>query len=265
MVKQLILGWYQTSELFEELKNRKVKELRRSPENRMVREEQILREAERSIQSELSDDKQQQLFKETMDAVLSRCDGYEGDERIVMLRSFRKLISKDLMYSYLSSIAYENKGRWMTLPNMPTWYKNNNGEEVNLERTIIDGVNIKELCLIDDPYQTNKWNYHLMRKNELDPQEMKKEGIAYYYPTFDIVLIGAGNCHRTAEAMLNRKDCIIPVRKYDDSLLLENVKTDGAYWLSMHDNSIIDKCTDFRLAVIYEIKRMEQGTEEEAE
>lgn len=209
------------------------------------------------IEGELTDKTNKESFNIVYKRIMERCQYYNDMERIEILKSFRRLISLDMMYSYLSEIAYNEDHYRPRLPYIPSYYLDKTGNKAELNEVFINELDIKDKILIDCPYMISKWAYHVLREDELNSNKMHSEGNAYYFPSIDMVFIGSGNYHRTAEAIVNREICIIPLYKIDDNALFDHVETDGANWISIHNNEIIGNCHDFRIALVFKLRKEE--------
>ena len=204
----------------------------------------------------LKQEKDKDSYQKVMNILSARINHYDGEDKIKVIQSFINLISKDLMYYYMSIYSYNEDHTRPTLPSIVNYYKDQNGNEIKLKETYKESVDIKNKILIDCPYQTNKWVYHVLKNDELKP-EMCNEGKATLYPSLNLVIIGSGNYHRTAEARLERETCYIPLYEYEDKPLYFNVKTDGYHWKSIYDDSILGECYDFRIALMFTLKSMQ--------
>lgn len=180
------------------------------------------------------------------------------DDKVNAISSFRKIISLDLAYSIMSLYVYTKEPFSAMLPvSFPFFYCDQNGKEKKLEERIKD-IKIKDNIYIGCPCQDDKWQYHINRNTELDPNQFSKS-YPYYYPEFNLIFQGSGNKHRTAEAFLNRNEAVLRVIQFNDTPLFDNVKTDGAFWINKHTNTRFQRTFDFRLALIYELKECERN------
>ena len=180
------------------------------------------------------------------------------DDKVNAIKSFRKIISLDLAYSIMSLYVYAKEPFSTMLPvSFPFFYCDQNGKEKKLEERIKD-IKIKDNIYIGCPYQDDKWQYHINRNTELDPNQFSK-AYPYYYPEFNLIFQGSGNKHRTAEAFLNRNNSILRVIQFNDAPLFNHVKTDGAFWINKHTNIRFQRTFDFRLALIYKLKECEKN------
>ena len=180
--------------------------------------------------------------------------GYSAEEQLDLLRSFRKIVSMDLSYSKIAMFVYQNK---QTSPGtcFPFYYYSASGKRVDLgwRKQIIT---IKDKYVIEIPYSSEKWLRHLSRKQDLDVKEYK-ESLPYYYAELNMVVQGGGCIHRTAEAFVNRRNGTAMVRQYDTNALYENITTDGANWINIHNGQIIGPVGDYRFALVYWLKQRE--------
>ena len=87
--------------------------------------------------------------------------------------------------------------------------------------------------------------------------------IVYYYKELNICQVMNGN-HSIAAGIYTEKGTVL-AKIVDMKPLFENLKTDGAYYYSIHNNTIIEKVQDFRIAVIFEIAKMKYKLENELE
>ena len=87
--------------------------------------------------------------------------------------------------------------------------------------------------------------------------------IVYYYKELNICQVMNGN-HSIAAGIYTEKGTVL-AKIVDMKPLFENLKTDGAYYYSIHNNTIIEEVQDFRIAVIFEIAKMKYKLENELE
>lgn len=189
------------------------------------------------------------MYEYVMKNIEDRCsiiyDFPHGDiqlKRKKLYESFRRMISLDLTYSTLATYAYCKKRSILPRLEFDLPYK----EGI---------VNLNETFLIDAPYQDDKWQKHLFRKNELN-NELIKEDIPSYYPSLNFTIIGDGNKHRIAEAYLNKRPAAVKMKIMDDADLLNNVYTDGESWIN-NNGYIFDSVKNYKLALIYTLKQKE--------
>jgi len=186
---------------------------------------------------------------------------YDKERRKEIFQSFRKIVSMDLSYSNIALFVYESD---MPLPGayFPPFYYDENGIAVNLgykEKVIcIDGKYVVEV-----PYDEKKWLDHLEKEEELIAE--KYDGpLPYYYPELEMIVQGSGCIHRTAEVFVSKRFGTAMVNEYDTSGLYNNVTTDGANWISVHDGEIIEKVGDYRFALVFWLKKRELLLESES-
>lgn len=138
-------------ELYDEL-------IKRENQNTYIYDYRFKQQNDTLLENKLQDIRNKDAFNIVLRRIMERCKHYEGDERIKVLQSFRKLIFKDMTYSYLS----DNENR--------------------------------------------------------------------YCPTLPY---------------------------YDDKELYKHLETDGANWISVYDKSVVGKCYDFRIALIFKLRQEE--------
>ena len=204
------------------------------------------------------------MYEETMWTIRDRIDshlsthkGHDSINREVrILQSFRKIISLDLSYSSISQFMYNEDANAKERTFMPLRYVTDDGMIKNIECTDKYEIDIKGKYLIDCPYQNDKFFDHLFRESELDPKKVT-EGEAHYYPELDLVIIGTGTKHRTAEAYINRETARIPVEVDYDLDKYKYIKTDGDRWISTVTGDTIGRTGNFKIAVIFSLKQRE--------
>lgn len=183
-------------------------------------------------------------------------------DELELLRSFRRIISMDLSFSHISCFLYKNKQKNFECC-LPDEYYDKGGKLQKIEGKIRT-VKVKDQYVVEIIHDAGKWLRHIKRKDPLDPEKYIGEEPPRFYPDLSLILQGNGCIHRTAEAFVNARDGEGRVRQYDIGPLFDNVKTDGAHWLSIHDDRFLGTVGDYRLALLFWIRQQELCAEREA-
>lgn len=226
-----------------------------------IKENLSSRESRKSKEELLEEnlDMERRRFSDVLDVVFTRARQDVFRDELWLLKSFRKIISLDLAYSSMSSITNSfNRAPFRLY--IPGYYFDSNGERVTLPRERTKAT-IRDKIVVEMPYDTVKWKTHLTKEDDLNPEKYREPGVPYYYPELNLVLQGAGSVHRTAEAFLNGREGLGVVVKCDDAALYEHIETDGAYWIDFDSGQTIDTVGDFRLAVVFAIRKREKMLE----
>lgn len=183
-----------------------------------------------------------------------------GADPLYCLTSFIRILLKHISYSSTANFVYRLRpsNDEICAGNIPMNYPDGSGNLIELPGKV-DIIDLNETNLVDCIFDSKKWKYHLYRKTDLDPALMKGEGLPLYYPALDIVFAGSGCRHRTAEAYMNRRKAMAKVIRYDDTILLRTVTTDGKNWNSVSDGTIISPVFDSRYSLVYILRQMEMG------
>lgn len=217
---------------------------------------------ERKIDDRQKADLFRECFKATMNNVHDHTSGLDVNRRLLYLRSFRKIVSLDLAYSYMSQFVYRKE---VSAPQLclPSYYIDSDGKKqtVSHRRETID---IAGRIVVETPYDPQKWVRHLAREDVLDA-ERYEAGIPRYYPELNLLIQGSGSIHRTAEAFLTQRNGTAEAHVYDDSVLYGNIETDGAVWIGKHTGESLEgplpEIQDFRLAVVFSLRCEERELE----
>lgn len=220
-------------------------------DNRFYFHDSRSKKAERACEGTLFRDS----FTKATLCVEHQISGYDSKKQIELLQSFRKIVSMDLSYSNIALFIYQDERKYPGAY-FPFHYFDKEGNNIKLR------YEKKRVCMygkyvVEVPYSTQKWLEHLERKDNLCAEKYR-ETLPYYYPELDMIVQGGGCIHRTAEAFIHREDGTAMVRQYDTSVLYNNITTDGASWISVHDEQIIGPIGDYRFALVFWLKQREE-------
>ena len=199
-------------------------------------------------------------FDEATRSIQYRLHGETPEDKIVLLKSFRKIVSMDLAYSKISNLVYYTE-KQNTGCVFPDAYHDENGDSKEIAEEDVP-ISVEGKYVIECPYDTRKWLYHLKRSENLNADKYT-ESHPIYYPELDIVLQGNGCIHRTAEAFVNERTGTAMVKMRKIEPLFSHVITDGANWISVHRGNSIREVGDYRLALLYWLKQQERTQEKE--
>lgn len=246
-IKQFILSLYSYDELFQDLMRREKVFYNVLCQEDLIIEDEMLKNTNR--------EKYEEIIRVMEQRIEEYVDQEKIDSELSILKSYRKIITLELAHSKLMQFTKCTDNCFNL--SFPYYYIDEKGTKYELYHELSE-EELTNKYVVESPYDTKKWMYHLNRTDELDPSEFKESGRPDYYPELNLILQGAGSIHRTAEAFLNKRKGRARVNKYDDTPLFDNIVTDGAKWINKHTNEPIGNIQDFRLALIFEIRRREK-------
>ena len=251
MLKKLILNKFSTSELEMELIQRK--NYNTSPSYKKDYST-MLYSLHRDLEKSIIQNDAYERFRGVIHNVEKACHSFPEDA-LDLMKSFRKMISLELSYSYIPQIVYNGNGNDFYL-SMPITYMDN-GEVEFLKREKVV-INQEDKVLVSSPYDINKWLNAIKREEDFD-MKLSDPGIPLFFPELNLLLQDSGTVHRSCDIFLNRQNQQLKVWQYDDSPLYEHISTDGVNWFNVNDNE--ELVYDYRLALLFEIRRREKELE----
>ena len=135
----------------------------------------------------------------------------------------------------------------------PNYYYDDSGnlKSIDTEKTI--EINIADTHIYTIPYDKKKRLQAIKNLRREDLDRNKNELIAYYYPDVNAAFVAEGRHHIHAADYYNRGTLICKL--FDDTLLYENVYTNGRIWHHRNPSSDVVPVKDFRLAAVYSLAR----------
>ena len=199
-------------------------------------------------------------YEEVMDSISIHVQGECDENKLMLIKSFRKIVTLDLAYSYLGQVVDREERVYPGLY-FPKHFFAEDGSEKDLRYSRAP-VDIRGKVVIETPYNTHKWIEHIKRSDDLDAEKYEA-GVPSYYPELNVLVQGAGSIHRTAESFLNQRDGTAMAHIYEDEELYNHLKTDGYSWFNSHTGEKIDgyHINDYRFAVIFSLRQMERDLE----
>ena len=199
-------------------------------------------------------------YNDVMDNICRHIRGESDDNKLLLIKSLRKITSLDLAYSYLGQFVYREK---RVAPDLcfPLCFNTENGDEVSLKYARAP-VDMRGKIVVETPYCTDKWLGHLKRNDDLDAERFEA-GVPRYYPEINLLVQGPGSIHRTAEGFLNKRAGTVMAHVYEENDLYTHLTTDGYSWLNRHTGEKIKGCQidDYRFAIIFTLRQMERDIE----
>lgn len=189
----------------------------------------------------------------------------EKEEQIKVLASFRKMVANDIATATSAQFLYEDVSKCVAPTLLPYLYDTDEKQDETLpyskdeENLVVDNTTITPLVT---PGMMDRFGGHIVRKSDIAAEKMLLSDLPKYYKNFGVVTPG-GNRHKVADAFINRNCGTIRVRVIDDSPLFENLETDGAWWYATKTGRKTQKVADWRVAVVFSIRKMEMALEKE--
>lgn len=194
-----------------------------------------------------------------------------AEDIIAGLAGIRKLVANDLASEVMAKFVYDPEvTSCERTPEVPYMWLDDDGKEVLLTYRPGQKVPMKEkvvevdntkMTLIACPGMDDRFIGHTVRKSALCAEKMNGGETPKLYKNFELLYPG-GNRHKLVDAFVNRNSGTMRVYEVDDSELFEKLGTDGAFWY-MKDGRKVQEVSDWRIAVIFSIRKMEMALEKE--
>ena len=191
------------------------------------------------------------------------CNEYSIEEKKTILTYMMDVIKRDIQSEYIADLFYNDESKRISLEFVPTLYFDKDGIKHYLEFSECQEVSLKDNYVITFPLNCGRMGDNILNIIKNGFKNYPINHIVYYYKELNICQVMNGN-HSIAAGIYTEKGTVL-AKIVDMKPLFENLKTDGAYYYSIHNNTIIEKVQDFRIAVIFEIAKMKYKLENELE
>ena len=191
------------------------------------------------------------------------CNEYSIEEKKTILTYMMDVIKRDIQSEYIADLFYNDESKRISLEFVPTLYFDKDGIKHYLEFSECQEVSLKDNYVITFPWNCGRMGDNILNIIKNGFKNYPINHIVYYYKELNICQVMNGN-HSIAAGIYTEKGTVL-AKIVDMKPLFENLKTDGAYYYIIHNNTIIEKVQDFRIAVIFEIAKMKYKLENELE
>ena len=266
--KEYILRKCSTKELEKLVINRKIKETKNIYEKTYLRG--IAYDFSKYYREYGDKSEIKEHFKNVINNIEEHMKGKSEKRQLCLLQSFRKIVTLHLASGNIANFIYDSNAekRWLGFA-IPDTYVNKNGNSVSISSDVEDVSLIDEnIDVVEYLWNIERWENHLsnhiIEGEPLKADLFVTEELPHYYPELNLILAGGGCTHRTAEAYIHKRKGLAKVERYEISELIECVKTDGVNWISELNNEPIGReIDDYRIAVIFTLRKMEKKLEKE--
>ena len=266
--KEYILRKCSTKELEKLVINRKIKETKNIYEKTYLRG--IAYDFSKYYRKYGDKSEIKEHFKNVINNIEEHMKDKSEKRQLCLLQSLRKIVTLHLASGNIANFIYDSNAekRWLGFA-IPDTYVNKNGNSVSISSDVEDVSLIDEnIDVVEYLWNIERWENHLsnhiIEGEPLKADLFVTEELPHYYPELNLILAGGGCTHRTAEAYIHKRKGLAKVERYDISELIECVKTDGVNWINEINNEPIGReIDDYRIAVIFTLKKMEKKLEKE--
>lgn len=266
--KEYILRKCSTKELEKLVINRKIKETKNIYEKTYLRG--IAYDFSKYYREYGDKSEIKEHFKNVISNIEKNMIGISEKRQLCLLQSLRKIVTLHLASGNIANFIYDSNAekRWLGFA-IPNTYVNKNGNSVSISSDVEDVSLIDEnIDVVEYLWNIERWENHLsnhiIEGEPLKADLFVTEELPHYYPELNLILAGGGCTHRTAEAYIHKRKGLAKVERYDISELIECVKTDGVNWINEINNEPIGReIDDYRIAVIFTLRKMEKKLEKE--
>lgn len=266
--KEYILRKCSTKELEKLVINRKIKETKNIYEKTYLRG--IAYDFSKYYREYGDKSEIKEHFKNVISNIEKNMIGISEKRQLCLLQSLRKIVTLHRASGNIANFIYDSNAekRWLGFA-IPDTYVNKNGNSVSISSDVEDVSLIDEnIDVVEYLWNIERWENHLsnhiIEGEPLKADLFVTEELPHYYPELNLILAGGGCTHRTAEAYIHKRKGLAKVERYDISELIECVKTDGVNWINEINNEPIGReIDDYRIAVIFTLRKMEKKLEKE--
>ena len=266
--KEYILRKCSTKELEKLVINRKIKETKNIYEKTYLRG--IAYDFSKYYRKYGDKSEIKEHFKNVINNIEEHMKDKSEKRQLCLLQSLRKIVTLHLASGNIANFIYDSNAekRWLGFA-IPDTYVNKNGNSVSISSDVEDVSLIDEnIDVVEYLWNIERWENHLsnhiIEGEPLKADLFVTEELPHYYPELNLILAGGGCTHRTAEAYIHKRKGLAKVERYDISELIECVKTDGVNWINEINNEPIGReIDDYRIAVIFTLRKMEKKLEKE--
>ena len=266
--KEYILRKCSTKELEKLVINRKIKETKNIHEKTYLRG--IAYDFSKYYREYGDKSEIKEHFKNVISNIEKNMIGISEKRQLCLLQSLRKIVTLHLASGNIANFIYDSNAekRWLGFA-IPDTYVNKNGNSASISSDVEDVSLIDEnIDVVEYLWNIERWENHLsnhiIEGEPLKADLFVTEELPHYYPELNLILAGGGCTHRTAEAYIHKRKGLAKVERYDISELIECVKTDGVNWINEINNEPIGReIDDYRIAVIFTLRKMEKKLEKE--
>lgn len=186
-------------------------------------------------------------------------DQHSIEEKKILLNYMMDVIKRDIQSEYIADLFYHDESKTIEYEFVPFMYYDKDGTKHNIEISKTQEISLKDNYVITFPWDRWRMYDNIINivkngfKNDTNNHKV------YYYEELDMCQVINGN-HSIATGIYTQNGTVL-AKVISMKHLFENLKTDGAYFYSIHDNREIEKVKDFRIAVLFEISKMKYELE----
>ena len=188
---------------------------------------------------------QQQAFHKAIDSLKWKIER-DGEDKQKIIEAFKKMIVRDIDWTYKSEVIYQGHTVDKTAPFIPTLVYEND-ETINLRGELVE-VDIKKIPTLTVPWNSNRLLDAIKRESDFKFQPDNHRGA--YFEKLGVAVMDSGN-HSITDGILNRNEAVVMLKKVDEDKLFKLMTTNGAYWIAEDTGRKIGEVSDFRFAVLF--------------
>lgn len=184
----------------------------------------------------------------------------DDQDKIELLDYVITVLQNDLKYSLLSEVIYKKQVvdlEHRLIPSFVDEFDNVINLHNRCSKFVVD-ISLVEDCVISVPW--DKWRIWDKTSWMLkDPfiRDSNHQGI--YFPELKLCFVLSGH-HSIAVGTIYKKG-VIKATECSIEPAFQHLKSDGANWINIHNNKILEEVKDFRIAALFELAKMKYNME----